>query len=82
MSQIPIRTIDFTNEAEKAKHDHIVSLVEQILKSKEELAAAKLDSDVQRLELRCTTLDHQIDEAVYKLYGLTPEEIAIVEGKA
>jgi hypothetical protein len=27
-------------------------------------------------------LEKQIDEMVYALYGLTPEEIAIVEGKA
>ena len=25
--------------------------------------------------------EKQIDQKVYKLYGLTPEEIAIVEGK-
>jgi len=25
--------------------------------------------------------EHQIDEMVYELYGLTPEEIAIVEGR-
>jgi hypothetical protein len=81
MKGFPIRKINFSEEAEKAKHDHIVSLVEQMLKAKEELAAAKLDSDVQRLEHRCATLDRQIDEAVYELYGLTSEEIAIVEGK-
>ena len=27
------------------------------------------------------TLEKQIDEMVYKLYDLTPDEIAIVEGK-
>jgi adenine-specific DNA-methyltransferase len=79
LAKLPIRKIDFTNEAEKAKHDNIVSLVEQMLKEKEELAVAKLDSDVQRLEHRCATLDHQIDEAVYELYGLMEEEIKIVE---
>ena len=26
-------------------------------------------------------LEHQIDDMVYALYGLTPEEIAIVEGQ-
>ena len=81
VNPFPIRTIDFTNETEKAKHDRIVSLVKQMLKAKEELAAAKLDQDVQRLEHRCATLDRQIDEAVYELYGLTGEEIKIVEGK-
>jgi adenine-specific DNA-methyltransferase len=28
-----------------------------------------------------SALENQIDEMVYALYGLTPEEIAIVEGK-
>jgi hypothetical protein len=28
-----------------------------------------------------SALERQIDEMVYALYGLTPEEIAIVEGK-
>ena len=77
----PIPAISLSELVDKAKHDHIVKFVEQMLKAKEELAAAKLDSDVQRLELRCATLDRQIDEAVYELYGLTEEEIKIVEGK-
>ena len=29
----------------------------------------------------CATLDRQIDALVYELYGLTEEEIKIVEGK-
>ena len=28
-----------------------------------------------------SALERQIDKMVYELYGLTPEEIAIVEGK-
>ena len=28
-----------------------------------------------------SALERQIDELVYKLYGLTPEEIEILEGK-
>ncbi len=32
-------------------------------------------------EADTSALEQQIDEMVYKLYDLTPEEIAIVEGK-
>jgi hypothetical protein len=32
------------------------------------------------LEILCASLDRQIDEAVYALYGLTEEEILVVEG--
>jgi hypothetical protein len=34
-----------------------------------------------RFEILCETLDFQIDEVVQELYGLTEEEIMIVEGK-
>lgn len=39
-------------------------------------AAKKFDSTADT-----TALEHKIDELVYKLYGLTSEEIAIVEAK-
>ncbi len=81
IEQLPIRKIDFSDAADKNKHDHIVKLVDQMLRSKEALAAAKTDAEVNRLELQCESLDRQIDEAVYELYGLTEEEIKIVEGK-
>jgi hypothetical protein len=34
------------------------------------------------LETRIAATDRQIDQLVYKLYGLTEEEIGIVEGEA
>ena len=40
------------------------------------LAAKKKDPSADT-----SALERQIDEMVYALYGLTPEEIAIVEGK-
>ena len=40
------------------------------------LTAKKADSSADTTEWK-----KQIDQEVYKLYGLTPEEIAIVEGR-
>jgi len=57
-------------EAPPIKQAPIESLVDQIL------AAKKKDSNADT-----SAPERQIDEMVYKLYGLTPEEIAIVEGK-
>jgi len=39
-------------------------------------------SDLAAVEAEISRLDREIDERVYELYGLTPEEIAIVEGRA
>jgi type I restriction-modification system DNA methylase subunit len=65
---------------ENINHDDIVKLVEQMLESKQKLAATKTEAETNRLEMQCASLDRQIDAAVYELYGLTEEEVRIVEG--
>ncbi len=80
IEQLPIRTINFSDPADKSRHDNIVKLVEQMLAAKEKLAQSRTDAETNRLEAHCASLDRQIDAAVYELYGLTEEEIKIVEG--
>jgi len=46
------------------------------------LPQAKTDHDKTLLQRQITTTDHQIDQLVYELYGLSDDEIAIVEGVA
>ena len=70
-----------THPAQKAQHDRMVQLVETMLKVKAQVSAAKTESDRTYLEDKCTGLDRQIDQLVYELYGLTPEEIAVVENQ-
>ncbi|MBL7960902.1 Eco57I restriction-modification methylase domain-containing protein, partial [bacterium] len=81
LGYLPIPKINFSDPVDKSRHDHIVKLVEQMLGAKEKLSEAKLESEKDRLELLCTSLDRQIDEAVYELYGLTAEDIKVVEGE-
>jgi hypothetical protein len=58
----------------------MVSLVEQMLELHKKLDAAKLGSEKEMIQRRINATDTEIDRLVYKLYGLTDEEIAIVEG--
>ena len=53
--------------------------VEAMLEAKKQLAQAKTDKDKTYYENKCAALDRQIDRLVYELYGLTEEEIQIVE---
>jgi hypothetical protein len=115
------RGVNFSDPADKARNDRMVTLVTQMLQSisnlmvrngfREEpvrvLRCPRGSSEHQGKEdsrsLRClnkivqdATLDHEktllqrqieatdaaIDKLVYELYGLTDEEIAIVEGNA
>jgi DNA-binding CsgD family transcriptional regulator len=43
------------------------------------LAAAQSPADTEPLQRQIDATDRQIDELVYALYGLTQEEIGIVE---
>jgi hypothetical protein len=43
-------------------------------------AAAKTPDEQARLQRQIDGTDRQIDRLVYELYGLTEEEIGIVEG--
>ncbi len=63
----------------EAEAKPMVSLIEQMLAAKKQLAAAKLDKDRYYYEKKCTHLDREIDALVYELYGLTQEEIHVVE---
>jgi type I restriction-modification system DNA methylase subunit len=77
---LPIRTIDFTNPADKKYHDSLVALVERMLDLHQQLSQLKGDGirhDIIKGQIDAT--DKQIDKAVYELYGLNDEEIKMVE---
>jgi len=76
---LPIRTINFSDPAEKATHDKLVSLVERMLALHRRFARTPQEKEMIQREIEST--DGQIDRLVYELYGLTEEEIMIVEGK-
>ncbi len=80
LKPFPTKTIDFSNQVEKSRHDKMVSLVDQMLTLNERLPEVKTDHEKTALQRQIDATDHQIDELVYELYGLTEEEIRIVEG--
>ena len=58
----------------------LILLVDQMLDAKKRLASATSGTDRERHQKKCEYLDGEIDKLVYALYGLTEEEIKIVEG--
>ena len=58
----------------------MVALVEAMLDLHRKLAAAVTDQEKTVLQRQIVATDRQIDRLVYELYGLTEEEIGIVEG--
>ena len=82
IEQLPIRTIDFNDPADKARHDRMVALVEQMLELHKRLHATDSERDHELIQRQIDATDAQIDALVYELYGLSAEEIKIIEEAA
>ena len=80
LNELPVRVLDDANVGDKTRYERIVELVEQMLATKPQLAAAQSDKDKDFYGHKCESLDRQIDALVYELYGLTDKEVKIVEG--
>jgi hypothetical protein len=81
ISTIPIRTINFSDAVDKSRHDKMVSHVTKMLDLNKKFQTARLDQEKKEFQRQLVATDADIDKLVYELYGLTVEEIAIVEGK-
>ena len=80
IEQLPIRPINFADPADVVRHDRMVALVETMLELHRKLAAAVTGQEKTVHQRQIETTDRQIDRLVYELYGLTAEEVGIVEG--
>jgi type I restriction-modification system DNA methylase subunit len=76
--ELPIRTIDFANPADVKRHEQMVALVTRMLELHKRVPSTPQEAEQVAREIEST--DRQIDRLVYELYGLTEDEIKIVEG--
>ena len=76
---LPIRKLDLGKVQDKAAHDRMVSLVESMLDLHKQLSSARVEHDKTLIQRQISATDGQIDKLVYELYGLTEEEIKILE---
>ena len=82
LNPFPLPRVTFTKPTSKARHHKMVELVERMLELHKQLAAAKTEYARTNLQRQIDATDSQIDKLVYDLYGLTDDEIKIVEGAA
>lgn len=80
--KIPFCKLDLNERSDKIKYDKICEAVNVLIKLNKEIATAKTPQEKTALQRQIDALDKQIDQLVYQLYGLTEEEIRIVEGEA
>ena len=80
VKKLPLFPIDLSSPKQKVLHDRLVSLVDKMLLLTPALRLAKTDAERRAVENALAKTDDNIDQLVYQLYALTPEEIALVEG--
>jgi len=68
-------------EFDEASGVRMVRLVNSMLELHQQLGAAESAAQKGIIQRQIDATDAEIDRLVYDLYGLTAEEIAIVEGK-
>jgi type I restriction-modification system DNA methylase subunit len=78
---LPIPFLDLTKKSDKAAHDKLVSLVDQMLALKKKEQAETVPQTKTMIARQIQAVDTQIDAQVYELYSLTEEEIKVVEGE-
>lgn len=67
LERIPIRTIDFSDPEDVARHDRMVELVERMLGLHERLAGARIERERTVMWHQISATDRQIDRLVYEL---------------
>ncbi|MEI7732964.1 MAG: DNA methyltransferase [Verrucomicrobiota bacterium] len=78
--RIPLCNLDFSSPADKDCHDTVVEQVDRLLLLVPKLRSAVSESETATLQNAIAAAEQRMDALVYQLYGLTPDEINIVEG--
>jgi hypothetical protein len=79
IEQLPICPIDFSDHADEERHNKMMALVDSMLGLHKQLAAAKSNAQVGIVQRQIHATDRQIDHLAYQLYGLSEEEVALIE---
>jgi hypothetical protein len=78
LNSMPVRQIDFVDRLDKAQHDRVISLVSRMLALYKQHPRTPQEQEMVKREIQ--SVAGQMNSLVYELYGLTEEDIKIVEG--
>ncbi len=78
-SRIPFPTMCLQNKKDKQIHNDLTALVSTILELYKKIQSAK-GREKEQLKRQIEKTDREIDDLVYRLYGITKEERKIIEG--
>lgn len=76
---LPIRNVDLKKASEKKLHDEIVRLVDLAIDLQKRITSEKNPVKRDSMAQQFTTIDSQLDLAIYRLYDLGQDDVAFVE---
>jgi hypothetical protein len=79
IGNLPVYTPDFDRPEDRARHDRMEKLVQRRIDLEKSCMGATGDPERGKLQEKIRAADRQIDALVCDLYGLTPEEITVIE---
>lgn len=79
LAQLPIARVVHESEKDNDSYHNLIQLADSMLSLHKRLADEQLPQHREQIQREIDATDRQIDQLVYELYGLTEEEIAIVE---
>jgi hypothetical protein len=77
--ELPFRRLNLSSAKDKAKHDRAVQLARELLCLNERFIAAKTAQAKVAVERQFAAADQRLDRLVYDLYGLTENEVRVIE---
>ena len=77
--KFPIKVINSKDKTEIQQQEQIIKHVDQLLQLNKELQTATLPEKKEQIQSRIGYCEDKINEIVYGLYGLTEEEVEIIE---
>jgi hypothetical protein len=76
---IPIRSINFSDSEDVNHYKYVIGLVERMIELNKQTPRTPKEEILSKRDIEIT--DKKIDALVYELYGLTEDEIKIIEGE-
>jgi hypothetical protein len=82
LGRFPVSIPDFDDPDDMVRHDRMVALVTGMLNLHRHLGLAASEEEKRIIAQEIDSTDRQINSLVYGIYGLSVDEIAVVEGSA
>jgi hypothetical protein len=79
LGRFPAVTPDFDDPDDATRHSRMLSLVMEMLELNRNMVLATSEKEKRIISQEIDTTDRQIDSLVYGIYGLSVDEIAVVE---